>query len=124
MSSFPRATLWAREEALSSWVTRFLARNLPPVTLTMARYALLILHTRSLYAACCRLRLASLLMGRRSVMPVALWLLLVAALLTQYPATAALRAQAPASPAASLLDFDFYRTKVEPIFLAKREGNT
>jgi hypothetical protein len=57
-------------------------------------------------------------------MPVALLLLLVAALLTQYPATVALRAQAPGSPAASPLDFEYFRTKVQPIFLAKREGNT
>lgn len=57
-------------------------------------------------------------------MPVALLLLFVAALLTQYPATAALRAQAPGSPAASALDFEFFRTKVQPIFLAKREGHT
>jgi hypothetical protein len=51
-------------------------------------------------------------------------LLLVAALLTQYPATAALRAQGAGSPAASPLDFEYFRTKVQPIFLAKREGNT
>ena len=57
-------------------------------------------------------------------MPVALLFLLVAALLTQNPATAALRAQAPGSPAASALDFEFFRTKVQPIFLAKREGHT
>src|SRR5713101_2101675 len=69
-------------------------------------------------------RLASLLTGRRSVMRVALLLLIVAALLTQYPATAAPRAQAPGSPAASALDFEYFRTKVQPIFLAKREGHT
>jgi len=57
-------------------------------------------------------------------MPVALLLLLVAALLTQAPATAPLRAQGPASPAASALDFEFFKTKVQPIFLARREGNT
>ena len=57
-------------------------------------------------------------------MPVTLLVLLVAALLTQYPATVALRAQAPAAPAASSLDFEFFRTKVQPIFLAKREGHT
>ena len=57
-------------------------------------------------------------------MRVALLLLFVAALLTQYPATAVLRAQAPGSPAASALDFEFFRTKVQPIFLAKREGHT
>jgi hypothetical protein len=57
-------------------------------------------------------------------MPVALLLLLVAALLTQQPATAALRAQQPRSPAASAVDFEFFRTKVQPVFLAKREGHT
>ena len=57
-------------------------------------------------------------------MRVALLLLIVAALLTQYPATAAPRAQAPGSPAASALDFEYFRTKVQPIFLAKREGHT
>ena len=57
-------------------------------------------------------------------MPVALLLLLVAALLTQQPATAALRAQGPGPSAASALDFEYFRTKVQPIFVAKREGHT
>jgi hypothetical protein len=57
-------------------------------------------------------------------MPVALLLLLVAALLTQQPATAAPRAQGSGSPAASALDFEFFRTKVQPIFVARREGHT
>lgn len=56
-------------------------------------------------------------------MPVALLLLLAAALLTQPPAAAAPRAQAPGAPAASPLDFEFFRTKVQPIFLTKRDGN-
>ena len=56
-------------------------------------------------------------------MPVALLLLLVAALLTQ-PASIALQAQEPGSTAGSALDFEFFRTKVQPIFLAKREGHT
>ena len=56
-------------------------------------------------------------------MPVAWLLLLVAALLTQYPATAAMRAQEPGSAGASALDFEYFRTRVQPIFLAKREGN-
>src|SRR6266571_3120866 len=56
-------------------------------------------------------------------MPVALLLLLVAALLTQ-PASIALQAQEPGSTAATALDFEFFRTKVQPIFLAKREGHT
>ena len=57
-------------------------------------------------------------------MPVAVLLLIVAALLTQHPATAVLRAQGAAAPAASALDFEYFRTKVQPIFLAKREGHT
>jgi len=57
-------------------------------------------------------------------MVVALLLSLVAALLTQQPAAAALPAQEPVSPAASTLDFEFFRTKVQPILLAKREGHT
>ena len=56
-------------------------------------------------------------------MRVAFLLLLVAALLTQ-PATTALLAQEPGAPAASVLDFEFFKTKVQPIFLAKREGHT
>jgi hypothetical protein len=57
-------------------------------------------------------------------MRVALFVLLLAALLTQYPATAVPRAQTPGPPAASALDFDYFRTKIQPIFLAKREGHT
>jgi hypothetical protein len=53
-------------------------------------------------------------------MRIAFLLVLVAAL----PATTALRAQEPSSPAASALDFEFFKTKVQPIFLAKREGHT
>ena len=55
-------------------------------------------------------------------MLVVLLLLLVAALLI--PAAATLRAQGAASPPASVLDFEFFRTKVQPIFLAKRDGHT
>ncbi len=57
-------------------------------------------------------------------MRVALLLLLVAALLTQVPAVATLRAQEGGSSAASALDYDFFKTKVQPIFLAKRDGHT
>ena len=58
-------------------------------------------------------------------MPVAFLLLLIAVVLTQPPATAALRAQAPGAPAAgSSLDFEFFRTKVQPILLATRERHT
>src|SRR5712691_4666394 len=57
-------------------------------------------------------------------MRLALLLLLVAALLTQGPVTATLRAQEAASPSASALDFEFFKTKVQPIFLAKRDGHT
>ena len=51
-------------------------------------------------------------------------LLLGAGLLTQAGATATLRAQEARPPAASPLDFEFFRTKVQPIFLAKRDGHT
>src|SRR5260370_35153067 len=68
------------------------------------------------------------LIGTRSngggFMRVVFLLLLVAALLTQQPATTRLLAQEPSSPAASVLDFEFFKTKVQPIFLAKREGHT
>ena len=57
-------------------------------------------------------------------MRVTLLLLLAAALLIQDPATATLRAQESRSAAASPLDFEFFRTKVQPIFLAKRDGHT
>ena len=57
-------------------------------------------------------------------MPVALLLLLVTAALIQHPATAALHAQAPGAPAASFLDFEFFRTRVQPILLATRERHT
>jgi hypothetical protein len=56
-------------------------------------------------------------------MPVALLVLLVAALLTQLPATAALRAQGAGAPAPAALDYEFFKTAVQPILLAKREGN-
>ena len=57
-------------------------------------------------------------------MRVVLLLLLVAALLIQAPATSTLRAQGAGSPAASVLDFEFFRSKVQPIFLATRDGHT
>ncbi len=41
---------------------------------------------------------------------------LVAALLLQQPAP-------PAAPAAAALDYDFFKAKVQPIFLAKRPGS-
>src|SRR5215470_4029938 len=62
-------------------------------------------------------------MGRCS-MRVALFVPLLAALLTQYPASAVPSAQAPGPTAASALDYEYFKTKVEPIFLAKREGHT
>jgi hypothetical protein len=54
-------------------------------------------------------------------MPVAFLLLLVAVVSSQNLASAALRAQAPGAPAAagSSLDFEFFRTKVEPILQSK-----
>ena len=57
-------------------------------------------------------------------MRVVFLLLLGAALLTQQPATTELLAQEPSSRAVSVLDFQFYMTKVQPIFLARREGHT
>jgi len=57
-------------------------------------------------------------------MPVALLLLLAATLLTQPPAAAAPAAQAAGNPAEKLLDFEFFRTQIQPIFLAKRDGNS
>lgn len=57
-------------------------------------------------------------------MRVALFVPLLAALLTLSPASAVPRAQAPRPTAASALDYDYFKTKVEPIFLAKREGHT
>jgi hypothetical protein len=59
-------------------------------------------------------------------MRVVVLLLLVAALLTPGGTNAALPAgpaQEARAPAASPLDFEFFRTKVQPIFLAKREGH-
>ena len=57
-------------------------------------------------------------------MRVALLVLLLAALLTQYPASAVPQAQAPGPTASSALDFEYFRTKIQPIFLAKRDGHT
>ncbi len=57
-------------------------------------------------------------------MPVVFFLLLVTVLPTQHPATAALQAQESGAPGTSALDFEYYRTRVEPIFLARRNGNT
>src|SRR5258708_4372424 len=55
-------------------------------------------------------------------MRVVFLLLLEAALLTLPPATTKLLAQEPSSRAESLLDYEYFKTKVQPIFLAKREG--
>src|SRR5712691_1012572 len=57
-------------------------------------------------------------------MRVTLFLLLIVALMTQGPSTVTLRAQESRTPAAPPLDFEFFKTKVQPIFLAKREGHT
>ena len=57
-------------------------------------------------------------------MRVTLLLLLIVALMTQGPSTVTLRAQEPQTPATSRLDFDYFMTKVQPIFLAKREGHS
>src|SRR5207245_3744768 len=60
---------------------------------------------------------------RRSVMRITVVLIITAALLVQGPATVMLRAQEGAAPAASRLDVEVFKTKVQPIFLAKREGH-
>jgi hypothetical protein len=53
------------------------------------------------------------------------WLFaLVAALLIHHLAVAVPRAQEANSPAASLLDYEYFKTKVQPIFLARRDGHT
>ena len=57
-------------------------------------------------------------------MRVTLLLLLIVALMTQGPSTVTLRAQESRAPAAPPLDFEFFMTKVQPIFLAKREGHS
>ena len=57
-------------------------------------------------------------------MSVALLVLLVGALLIQAPATATPKAQEARSPAAPVLDFEFFKTRVQPIFLATRDGHT
>ncbi|HVG53784.1 MAG TPA: hypothetical protein VM846_05125 [Vicinamibacterales bacterium] len=56
-------------------------------------------------------------------MRVAPLLVLVAASLVQ-PSAARPQAPAPGAPAAAPLDFEFFRTRVQPILLAKREGHT
>jgi len=57
-------------------------------------------------------------------MPIALLLVFVAALLTQQPAFLHAQAPPPASAAAAALDYEYFKTKVQPIFLAKREGHS
>ena len=54
-------------------------------------------------------------------MRVTVLLLLIVALMTQGPSTVTLRAQESRTPAAPPLDFEYFMTKVQPIFLAKRE---
>jgi hypothetical protein len=57
-------------------------------------------------------------------MRVSFSLLLMAAWLIQQAATTTLLAQEPSSATSYVLDFEFFKTKVQPIFLAKREGHT
>jgi len=57
-------------------------------------------------------------------MRVTILLLLIVALMTQGPSTVTLRAQESPTAPASRLDFEFFKTKVQPIFLAKREGHS
>jgi hypothetical protein len=56
-------------------------------------------------------------------MRVTVLLLFTVALVIQGPATVAVRAQEGQAPATTRLDFEFFKTKVQPIFLAKREGH-
>jgi len=55
-------------------------------------------------------------------MRITVLLIITAALLIQGPATVMLRAQEGAATA-TRLDYEFFKTKVQPIFLAKREGH-
>src|SRR5947208_17173533 len=57
-------------------------------------------------------------------MRVTVLLLFTVALVIQGPATVAVRAQEGQAPATTRLDFEFFKTKVQPIFLAKRDGHT
>ncbi len=57
-------------------------------------------------------------------MRLVLMLLLAASAVTQGSGTATLLAQERQSAPASLLDFEFFKTKVQPIFMAKRDGHT
>ena len=57
-------------------------------------------------------------------MPVVVRVLLAALLLIQQSASGVLQAQSQDSSAASSLDFEYFKTKVQPIFLAKRAGHT
>jgi len=56
-------------------------------------------------------------------MRVTVLLLFTVALVIQGPATVAVRAQEGQAPATTRLDFEFFKTKVQPIFLAKRDGH-
>src|SRR2546428_11287093 len=56
-------------------------------------------------------------------MRVTVLLLFTVALVIQGPATVAVRAQEGQAPATTRLDFEFFKAKVQPIFLAKREGH-
>src|SRR6058998_3850643 len=56
-------------------------------------------------------------------MRVTVLLLFTVALVIQGPATVVVRAQEGQAPATTRLDFEFFKTKVQPIFLAKREGH-
>ena len=56
-------------------------------------------------------------------MRVTVLMLFTVALVIQGPATVAVRAQEGQTPATTRLDFEFFKTKVQPIFLAKREGH-
>jgi len=57
-------------------------------------------------------------------MRVALLLFFVAAFLALPPTAGAPAAQTASNPAEKLLDFEYFRTRIQPIFLAKRDGNS
>ena len=57
-------------------------------------------------------------------MRVTVLLVAMAALLIPGPAAVTVRAQEARGSVATPLDFEYFKTKVQPIFLAKREGHT
>ena len=56
-------------------------------------------------------------------MNVARALILLAAVSSMSPFSTRATAQAPPRPAVAALDYEFFKTRVQPIFLAKRPGH-